>query len=102
MRTIYAIAIVIVSLKCANLQSVPPNPCPNLFQYFQENGIIYGRLEFPNDYSGYYELTVNMSVATILSNDRVSYHIIIIINSKLISHLILVLYLQVYFRTYLE
>lgn len=57
---------------CVEMQMLPVNPCPNLFKYFQSNNVIYGRMEFQNDLSGNYRLTVNMSVGAYIGDNKVS------------------------------
>lgn len=68
------VVIVVVYINSVIMQRFPTNPCPNLFRYLKKgNGEIVGRVEFPNDYSGEYRLTVSMSVAALLSNDKVGH-----------------------------
>ncbi|KAF2900994.1 hypothetical protein ILUMI_05193 [Ignelater luminosus] len=72
MKTFSCVIIIsVVYVNSVISQGPPTNPCPELFKYFQDsNGVVFGRVEFRNDYSGNYRLTVNMSVATLLSNDQ--------------------------------
>uniref|UniRef100_A0A1Y1KAR8 Serine protease gd N-terminal domain-containing protein n=1 Tax=Photinus pyralis TaxID=7054 RepID=A0A1Y1KAR8_PHOPY len=57
-------------LKLVHFQLIPSNPCPNIFRYQQTDGVVHGRVEFTNDGSGVYALSVNMSVAVFVSNDK--------------------------------
>lgn len=64
--------ILLLWISSGEAQTVPQNQCPSYFSYERDNnGIYYGRLEFPNDLSGNYDLGVNVSLATLIGN-RVS------------------------------
>ncbi|KAK5649296.1 hypothetical protein RI129_000325 [Pyrocoelia pectoralis] len=69
-RSILMLFILCCTFKHGYSQLIPFNPCPNVFQYLKDDGMVHGRVEFANDGSGLYVLGVNMSVAVFLDNEK--------------------------------
>lgn len=47
-------------------QRIPEIGCPDVFKYAKHDGLIYGQIQVPNDHTGVYEISVNVSLATLL------------------------------------
>ncbi|KAF5292739.1 hypothetical protein FQA39_LY13898 [Lamprigera yunnana] len=70
MTTFRQLFVYFLIFELGYLQTIPENPCPNVFKYISTNRKVHGRVEFLNDNSGTYVLAVNMSVAAYLGNGQ--------------------------------